>query len=171
MHTTDSTDFPVANPFGLLRTVNSGGKDVFVTVLNPGGTAAVVSGYLGGAYDDYGYGVAVDAESSAYIVGLTFSPGFPVTGAFQSVQGGSGDGFLAKFRFFDPALTATQIGSSLQLRWPATAGEYVLQAANPLLSPLTWAVVPQAPAVGGGFRMLTLPATNQADLFRLYRPH
>ncbi|MEP6717324.1 MAG: SBBP repeat-containing protein, partial [Terriglobia bacterium] len=62
--------------------------DVFVTKLNPGGggTADLLySTYLGGADDDRGEAIALDASDKIYITGLTGSSAYPVTaGAFQT---------------------------------------------------------------------------------------
>jgi hypothetical protein len=60
--------------------------------------------FLGGASNDFGYGIAVDSEGSAYIIGYTqsshtASTKFPVTDdAFQTTYGGGDqDAFVAKF--------------------------------------------------------------------------
>jgi len=60
------------------------------------GTLAYAT-FLGGFSMDIGWGIAVDASGSAYVVGRTTSPDFPVTpGAFQTAYGGQGDAFVAK---------------------------------------------------------------------------
>jgi len=52
---------------------------------------------LGGGNEDFGFGVAVDANANAYVTGLSYSPNFPVTGgALQSANGGAGDAFFTK---------------------------------------------------------------------------
>jgi len=55
---------------------------VFVTELNPGGTAEMYSTYLGGSGGELAYGVAVDTASPAnvYVTGQTFSTDYPTTG-------------------------------------------------------------------------------------------
>ncbi len=53
--------------------------DAFVTKLNPTGTAAVYSTYLGGKRSDIGFGIAVDSSGNAYVAGQTESPDFPTT--------------------------------------------------------------------------------------------
>jgi Beta-propeller repeat len=59
--------------------------DAFVTKLNPTGTAAVYSTYLGGSRSDLGIGIAVDSNGNAYVAGETESPDFPVTSSgFQT---------------------------------------------------------------------------------------
>ena len=37
--------------------------------VNPAGTALVYAGYIGGAGDDVGNGIAVDAAGNAYVTG------------------------------------------------------------------------------------------------------
>jgi len=166
-----STNFPVISPGGLFRTVNSGRKDAFVTVFNGLGTAVHYSAYLGGAADDYGYGIAVDSESNAYITGLTFSSGFPISAnAFQASLRGPSSAFLAKIRLFQPGLTTVKSGPNLLLSWPITAPDYLLQSASSLGSAPNWVVVPQAPLVNNTEYSVTVGATNTTSFFRLYRP-
>ena len=58
--TTASTNFPTLNTSGLLAATNSGNDDVFVTAFNSNGAALLYSVYLGGANNDFGYGLALD---------------------------------------------------------------------------------------------------------------
>ena len=166
---TYSIDFPVVSPFGLFTTTNSGGKDVVVLAFSTNGTAVRYSGYLGGAADDSGYGIAVDAESSAYICGMTSSLNFPTTAAMQSVPRGGTEAFLAKIRLLDPNLTVALSGNAIVLRWPASAPQYVLQAAPGIVPPVTWSSVTQTPVLAGGFYTVTLGPTNNLSFFRLLR--
>src|SRR5262249_8501534 len=84
---TASANFPTSP--GALQPLHRGAFDVFVTKLNPSGTALVYSTYLGGNDDDAGFGIAVDADGNAYITGRTSSSDFPTTpGAFQPSFGG-----------------------------------------------------------------------------------
>jgi len=63
----------------------SDSDDVFVTKLNPSGSALVYSTFLGGVNDDAGFDLALDSSGNAYVTGDTRSPNFPVTpGAFQT---------------------------------------------------------------------------------------
>jgi hypothetical protein len=80
---TVSTDFPTTNP---VQPANGGNGDVFITRLNPAGSALVYSTYLGGSGYDQGSGIAVDAAGNAYVTGYTESINFPTTpGAFQTI--------------------------------------------------------------------------------------
>jgi uncharacterized protein (TIGR03437 family) len=64
--------------------------DAFVSKLTSGG-ALVYSTYVGGARQDAGMSIAVDAAGSAYVAGGTLSTDFPVTsGAAQSGFKGTG---------------------------------------------------------------------------------
>jgi len=89
---TAATDFPTTP--GAFDTTEGGGVgrgDVFVTKLNPAGSALVYSTYLGGISEDYAGGIAVDASGNAYITGLASpSRDFPTTaGAFDTEGAGS----------------------------------------------------------------------------------
>ncbi len=67
------------------QTFKGGNSDVFVSKLNPSGTALVYSTYLGGSSTDQGLGIALDGNHNVYVTGCTLSPDFPVTpGAFQT---------------------------------------------------------------------------------------
>lgn len=59
---------------------------VFVTELNPEGSAPVFSTYVGGSAANHVAGIAIDAAEDVYITGYTDSADFPTTpGAFQTV--------------------------------------------------------------------------------------
>jgi len=55
------------------------GADVFVSKLNPAGSALIFSTYLGGSYEDAPKSVAVDSAGNVVVAGQTLSPDFPVT--------------------------------------------------------------------------------------------
>ena len=77
---------------------------MFVTRLNPTGTALDFSTFLGGAGGDVGKGIAVDAAGSAYVTG-TAGTGFPTTpGAYDTSSGGSTDAFITKLTAAGDAL-------------------------------------------------------------------
>ena len=167
---TSSTNFPVANPFDLFRSFNAGYQDIFVVAFETNPAPVLYSAYLGGGADDYGYAVAVDSESNAYLSGMTHSGYFPTTaGAFQKGIKGSGDAFVAKVRFFDPVLDVQQTGDTFQLAWPATAPEYVLQSTTDLSGQQTWTDVGQTAVLADGQYRLSVVSTNPATLFRLIR--
>jgi hypothetical protein len=68
-----------------------------VTKLDPTGARLVYSTFLGGNADDWGHGIAVDAEGHAYVTGGTRSANFPTTpGAFDASFNGDRDVFVTK---------------------------------------------------------------------------
>lgn len=96
-----SSDFPTTA--GAFQTTFGGCPpgcpfgDVFVTKLNPVGSALIFSTYLGGSADDGASDIAIDSFSSAYVVGTTRSSDFPIVNAFQDNYGaGNTDAFVTK---------------------------------------------------------------------------
>jgi len=84
---TYSLDFPVKAAF---QPESFGQGDVFITKVNPTGTALVYSTYAGGSSVDQGYGIAIDPGGNVYVTGTTGSTDFPVTaGAFQTTYNGT----------------------------------------------------------------------------------
>lgn len=116
---TSSLDFPVtAGAFQRQHSGSSAGYpyDAFVTKLNPSGTAAVYSTYLGGSLEDWATGVIVDASGNAYVAGTTRSDDFPVTPqAFQKTTHPNLEtAFVAKLNATGTALVySTFLGSTL----------------------------------------------------------
>jgi hypothetical protein len=84
---TSSPDFPVTP--GALQTTcagtTCGSGEVFVSELNPTGSALIYSTFLGGSAIDQGNSIVLDSQNNAYITGYTQSTDFPTTlGAFQT---------------------------------------------------------------------------------------
>lgn len=88
------TSFPVkTGPFLNLR----GSSDVYVAKVAADGKSLVYCGYIGGSGYDFGYGLAVDAQGRAYVVGQTRSRDFPVTqGPDLTFNGSQDDGFVVR---------------------------------------------------------------------------
>ncbi|HMX25587.1 MAG TPA: FG-GAP-like repeat-containing protein, partial [Blastocatellia bacterium] len=86
------------------------GSDAFVAQLNPAGSALEFARYLGGAQDDIGYGVAVDAANNIWIAGVTGSTDFPVNNALQATNGGGFDAFATKLSPAGAILFSTYLG-------------------------------------------------------------
>ncbi len=91
--------FPAVN--GPSSRYHGGPDDAFVAKLNPAGTALDYAGFVGGAGDDQGLGMAVDGHGDAYISGFTdSSPStFPVKvgpSLLKSGPFGTTDIFVAK---------------------------------------------------------------------------
>jgi hypothetical protein len=109
---TMSSNFPTT--LGALDTSYNGvgDYDVFLSKLNPSGTALVYSTYLGGGGSDGTNGIAIDGSGNAYITGQTSSSDFPTTlGAFNTLSNGSSDGFVTKLNPSGTALVySTYLG-------------------------------------------------------------
>ncbi len=93
-----------------------GGEDysIFVSKLNPRGTAVLYTTFLGGSKTDLGLSIALDQNSNAYITGLTFSADWPTTaGAYQTTLAGNNDAFVTKLSTNGDALIySTLIGNT-----------------------------------------------------------
>lgn len=77
----------------------NGAEDVFVAKASASGTGLVYCGYIGGAGQDKGYGIAVDGSGNAYLAGSTKSTQatFPeIKGPDLTYNGHERDGFVAK---------------------------------------------------------------------------
>lgn len=113
---TRSTNFPTVNALQPTKGESLAYGDAFVTKFNPSGSALVYSTYLGGSCDTEGWGIAVDAAGSAYVMGNTCSTNFPTVSAFQPQYGGgefSRDAFVSKLNPAGTALVySTYLGGS-----------------------------------------------------------
>ena len=74
------------------------GFDAFVAKVAAAGTSLVYAGYVGGAGEDRGLGIALDGSGNAYVTGQTNSTEatFPVTGGPDLTHNDSTDVFVAK---------------------------------------------------------------------------
>jgi Ca2+-binding RTX toxin-like protein len=100
---TSSTAFPTSPT--AFQTGKAAGIDAFVTKLDPTGSTAVYSTYVGGGGDEWGSGIAVDALGDAYVTGRTDSANFPTTpGAFDTSFNGGVDAFVLKLNDTGSAL-------------------------------------------------------------------
>ena len=111
---TSSTDFPSLNP---LQAALLGEYTGFVSKLTPAGSALVYSTYLGGSYQDYGSGIAVDSLGNAYVTGLTYSADFPTANPIQPACGpcsvGGNTAFVSKLNPAGSALVySTYLGGT-----------------------------------------------------------
>lgn len=96
----------LAVPVNTPATVYAGGyvgSDLFVSKLNPAGTALVFSTYLGGSNQEASGELAVDGTGNVYVTGRTQSSDFPKANAYQNTLNGLADAFVTKF---NPAGTA-----------------------------------------------------------------
>ncbi|HZS08565.1 MAG TPA: SBBP repeat-containing protein [Blastocatellia bacterium] len=102
---TTSNNFPTVNPQqGTFSVGNCGTtdnpracEDAFVAKLNAAGSALSFSTYLGGSGSDIAFGVAVDADNNAVVVGQTGSMNFPLQSALRPMSSGGIDAFVTKY--------------------------------------------------------------------------
>ena len=90
---------------------------VFVSKINPAGSAVVFSMFLGGNSFEYATDIAVDSTHNIYVVGNTYSTNFPVLNAAQPTIGGGTsshhDAFVTKIQADGGALVySTYLGGS-----------------------------------------------------------
>jgi hypothetical protein len=102
---TASPDFPSKDA---VQSTTGGSTDAFVAKLSPDGQELLYATYLGGSSEDAAYGIAVDANGSAYVTGSTESSDFPVFPVFvpegeagscptlQCSNGGASNAFVTK---------------------------------------------------------------------------
>jgi uncharacterized protein (TIGR03437 family) len=143
---TQSADFP-ATP-GAYQTTLQGSDDVFVSKLNPAGSALSYSTYIGGGGSDIPYGMALGSNGYVYLTGITDSTNFPATaGALRSTLAGTSDGFVCQLNdtgtalpystylggngedegdaiALDPSGNAYIVGSTTSSDFPTTPGAY-----------------------------------------------
>jgi hypothetical protein len=106
---TDSTHFPVSNPYQSTHV----STDAFITKFNPAGTALVYSTYLGGSDIEEGYSIALDSDGNVYVTGDTYSSDFPVVNAYQNTLKGQANAFVMQLNSAGDALVySTYLGGS-----------------------------------------------------------
>jgi hypothetical protein len=108
----DQRTFPVvAGPDLTFNGVGAYG-DAFVAKVNAAGTGLDYCGYIGGLWEDYGNGIAVDGSGRAYIAGVTESVphSFPTVVGPDLTPNGLGDGFAAKIYSYDKPVHRHAVG-------------------------------------------------------------
>ena len=111
--TTASSNFP--STVGALQAARNGVMDAFVTKLNPNGSAANYSTFIGGSGAEVGFGIALDKDGNqAFVTGITDSANYPTTsGALRTNPAGGNDGFVTRLNDNGTAATySTLIGGS-----------------------------------------------------------
>ncbi|MFI5222168.1 MAG: PKD domain-containing protein, partial [Bacteroidia bacterium] len=91
----------------------SGAFDAFIVKFSSGGVRQWGS-YYGQGGDTYGRGITLDSYGNIIICGFTnAASGFATTGAYQMLNGGLSDGFIAKFNSsFSSKIWGTYFGGS-----------------------------------------------------------
>ncbi len=109
---TFSADFQKTD--SALQPSYGGSGDIFVTKVNPAGTALIYSTFVGGSGEDGGLGIAEDGSGSVIVTGYTESDNYPTTaGASQRTYGGGSDAFVMKLNAAGSALDySTYVGGS-----------------------------------------------------------
>lgn len=111
---TYSANFPTRNSLyphrGDLQAYGACGidpcADVFVTKLNTnvaGAAGLVYSTFIGGSYDDRGFGIAIDSSGNAYVTGGTGSTNFPANNPDPDTDFIGSDADLFVLKLSDPA--------------------------------------------------------------------
>ena len=109
--TTFSQDFPVTS--GAFQSASAGSYDAFVAKLSPGGASLVYATYLGGGGSDAATTLAVGGAGDVWVGGYTTSTNFPLSGAWQTIPGGSFDGFISHLSGnAEVLLTSSYLGGS-----------------------------------------------------------
>jgi hypothetical protein len=171
--------FPTT-PGAFQPTANGFASEAYVLKLNPTGSAAVYSTFLGGSGEDTGNGIAVDAAGNAYVAGLTASPNFPVANAYQPVLAGNQDAFVAKLDSTGAILPySTYLGGTLRDFANAVAVDsqgnaYVAGTTYSLDFPVSRAFQPTKAFTGSGHEdvnqafITKLDASGQALVYSSY---
>jgi hypothetical protein len=98
---TGSTDSNNLLPLNCFQCGPQGGTDAFVAGFTPVGGLRF-STYFGGAGDDIGYGISLDANDEIGITGSTTSHNLPVVACPQCVNHGAQDAFASALVFAPP---------------------------------------------------------------------
>lgn len=101
---------------GALQTVFGGGAtnsgDAFVAKFTSSGNLLWAT-YFGGSNNEQGIALATDNSGNIYLAGYTSSTvGIATTGAYQSIQAGSDDAFIAKFSSSGSLIWASYYGGT-----------------------------------------------------------
>jgi hypothetical protein len=112
---TDSDDFPIVNAFqpqiGGHGALNPS-SDAFIAKISPEGEIPY-STYLGGEGGEVAWGLVVDGEGNATVVGQTSSQVFPTTeGALKTERQGLNDAFISRFNPQGQLIYSTLLGGS-----------------------------------------------------------
>lgn len=118
---TQSLDMPITSD--AIRLQLSGSQDAYLTRLSADGTSLLYATFLGGYYDDWGFGLDFSENNGIYMTGRTASPNFPTTaGAFDtSHNAGVYDAFVSKLTIGSGASATYTISGHVTLASPTGA--------------------------------------------------
>ncbi len=117
---TDSPDFPTWNAFQ--PNYKDGDSDMFVSRLDPTGSALFFSSFLGGSGFDHATGLAVDLQQSIYVTGYTDSDVIPdAIPSCKTVVAPYYDAFVAKVTASGALVYAKCVGGTGHERATAIA--------------------------------------------------
>ncbi|MEL6924229.1 MAG: SBBP repeat-containing protein, partial [Bacteroidota bacterium] len=110
---TGSANFPIAGT-AYDNAYNGGSNDVFVCKLDNELSTMIVSTFIGGDGDDYGYALTLDETGNVFVTGRTESANYPAMGGFDlTFNGGFEDVFISKLNNGLSALLAsTYVGGN-----------------------------------------------------------
>ena len=132
---TTSTNFPMV---GAIQSTSGGASDAFLSKISAAGSSLVYSTYLGGAGDDFGNEIAVDAGGDAYITGQTQSTNFPVAAAAQAANGGNLDAFLARVSTSTEATLSVSDASVIEGNSGIVNATFTVTLSRALSAPVTF---------------------------------
>jgi uncharacterized protein (TIGR03437 family) len=147
---TQSSNFPVTP--GAYRTTYQANDDIFVSKLNPAGSALTYSTFLGGSGMDIAYSIALDSRGFAYLTGITQSTDFPTTsGALKTALSDTGDGFVSQLNDTGTALLySTYLGGNA-----SEEGDFLTLDASGNVYILGTTASTDFPVTGGAFQTVT----------------
>ena len=122
------SEFPVtAGAYDTTHNLGFQIGDAFVTRFSSSGSDLAYSTFLGGSDDDWGTGITLGDDGSAYVVGQTTSSDFPTTpGVFDSTANGNEDAFVTKLSLMTTYYVSDSAGDDsydgLAPTWDGTHG-------------------------------------------------
>ncbi len=97
---------------GTTYSTQTGDADVLARKFSADGTTALYTADFGGSGDDFGNGIAIDANGYAYIGGRTNSGDFPTANAFQNQNYGANNAFVVGLDPAGKVTFSTYLGGS-----------------------------------------------------------
>jgi len=168
---TDSADFPVRNAFQ--AKMQGGPTDCFLSKVSADGKTLIYSSYLGGSNEEWSYGVAVDDQGNAFVVGQTNSRNFPTVQPIQSAYAGTlgsvlYDSFVTKISpvIPPPELRIAFVSANVFVTWPTSSSSFLLQECQ-VSDSFSWRNLSVRPSVIGGQNTVLLPVGAGGRLYRL----